>query len=212
MVRTLQEFITAKKRLNTAVFSIVDVVNILNTEVGYIIVNNVKIPIKNGALDLTTWDKPIKAKKDKDKRKEQLRKNQKAYRDRIKAKKDNPVESIVMGEYLSLHAKNNTPIKQIANKKPSIHTAKRIITAKRLIKTQIAKKTPKKLPNTKHNIIKTNECDMLNTLTQNKLLRVKKCLNCNGFNNHCQYHIKTIYINGINISDINKGKIALKGI
>ena len=54
-VRTIDEYCKAKKRLSVENFTEADIEQIKNTTEGFFVVNNCKIPVKNGTLDLTQW-------------------------------------------------------------------------------------------------------------------------------------------------------------
>jgi len=208
MIIDINTFVQKKKRLSITSFKLLDVIQILNSNDGHIIVNNCKIPIKNGALDLTSWNKPTKEKKAISKTKQQKQEqNKRAYANR-KLKASGNIPEIIQGEYLTIHGKNKLPIREITVKNSASHQPKRLITAIRL---NVAVTTEKPVI-INSNIIHTNECDLVNTLTVNHLLRLKKCDTCNGFNTRCQYHVKTSYINGINLTDNQISKIVLKGI
>ncbi len=63
-IRTIEEYITAKKRLSVTFFTPEDIKQITamsNDE--FFIINYCKIPIKNGTLDLTQWTQKRKAKR-----------------------------------------------------------------------------------------------------------------------------------------------------
>ncbi len=143
-IRTIEEYIKAKKRLSTAFFTALDVSQIMVMKDNeFFIINNCKIPIKSGTLDLTQWTnkhkKPIIQKPLTVKEKKELRnKKQKEYREKRKAQKlltdnDNEPEKLEI-EY------NITEIFRFKTVGPKslINEPKRLITAIRLSKNRKA--------------------------------------------------------------------------
>lgn len=137
--RTIQEYCAAKKRLSINNFGKTDVTQIesmMDNE--YFIVNNVKIPIKAGTLDLTKFDeKPLELIKPRTKEEKKIASkiSQKRYRDKqrkiamglleVEEKPDKEMTTINMPFIFRTYG--------IDEKKKSSDSPKRQITGIRLI-------------------------------------------------------------------------------
>jgi len=134
-VRTIDEYIKSKKRFSSANFTVMDKQQIESTIEGFIIINNCKIPIKSGALDLRIWinkHEKTTVPLTEDQKKEHKKASQKAYRLRQKAKLLNPIEEIELNHDIT---SLNMPhiFRDYTEKRKASTCPKRIITAKRII-------------------------------------------------------------------------------
>jgi len=132
-VRTIDEYCKAKKRLSVENFTSQDIEMIKNTTEGFFVVNNCKIPVKNGTLDLTQWinkHEKTTVPLTEDQKKEHKKASQKAYRLRQKAKLLNPIEEIELNHDIT---SLNMPhiFRDYTEKHKASVCAKRLITAKR---------------------------------------------------------------------------------
>ena len=134
-IRTIDEYVKAKKRFSSANFTVMDKQQIESTIEGFIIINNCKIPIKSGALDLRIWINkhektiiPLTIEQKAANKKA----SQKAYRLRQKAKLLNPIEEIELNHDIT---SLNMPhiFRDYTEKRKASTCPKRIITAKRII-------------------------------------------------------------------------------
>ena len=133
-LRTIEEYIKAKKRFSSANFTMNDKQQIESTTEGFIIINNCKLPIKNGVLDLRIWinkHEKTTVPLTEDQKKEHKKAAQKAWRIRQKAKLLNPVEEKELShDITSLNMPNIFRDYKTDKQKTSI-CSKRLITAKR---------------------------------------------------------------------------------
>ena len=129
-IRTIEEYIKAKKRFSLDNFNALDVKMIMTTDKGFIKINNCNIPIKNKALDLTQWiskNTNTIIHLTKDEKKLSAINSQKRYREKQKLIKsgaitieDKPLESITYANSQNIFYGNMTT---------KTRTSKRIITA-----------------------------------------------------------------------------------
>lgn len=120
-------YIQKNKRFSTTEFT-EDIVNQISTmHTGNIIINNIRVPIRDGALDLTCYEP--KEEKPITKQRYNAAK-QKRYRERQKSINAGKIDN-VQGAYLTINAHNKTPLREPKHTTTSL-SPKRIITAKHI--------------------------------------------------------------------------------
>lgn len=132
-IRTIDEYLKAKKRFTEASFTPTDKHQIESTTEGFIIINNCKIPIKNGTLNMTQWtnrhEKPERVKLTE----EQKKANRKASNKKQYDKRKLIVADIEEKPNMELTSINMPSIfRDFRPVKPIDDRPKRIITAKHL--------------------------------------------------------------------------------
>ena len=133
-VRTIDEYVKAKKRFSSANFTVMDKQQIESTIEGFIIINNCKLPIKDGALDLRIWIKKEKTIIPLTNEQKTINKkaSQKAYRLRQKLKLLNPIEEKELSHDITSQNMPNI-FRDYTEKRKASTCPKRLITAKRII-------------------------------------------------------------------------------